>query len=67
MYTYALQIDGKPKACGTNLKAFKAALKTASASGQSVVGYRYRMLGTSNLFVRREIYKNGKFIVDPTV
>lgn len=34
---------------------------------QNGFGYRYRMIGTSNLFIRREIYKNGKFIVDPTV
>lgn len=67
MYSYALETDGKPKACGTNLKAFKAAFKTASASGNSVVGYRYRKIGTSSLFISREIYKNGKFVVDPTV
>lgn len=67
MYTYALQTDGKPISCGTNMKAFKSAFKKASASRQSVVGYRYRMIGTSSLFIRREIYKNGKFIVDPTV
>lgn len=67
MYSYALETDGKSKACGTNLKAFKDAFKTASASGKPVVGYRYLKIGTSSLFIRREIYKNGKFVVDPTV